>query len=130
MKSGSKVGLPSILYDRAVAKHLQPRPAAFVDELSAAGLRHPPESGLPATHGCCLAVASHSARSKIPVRSSGRSDCSYAERVALDLDYSTRWSLSRDLSILIRTVLEVLPIMLDRMRRIQLQRGSCGRPLG
>ena len=39
---------------------------------------------------------------------SGRSDCSYAERVALDLDYSTRWSLSRDLSILIRTVPAVL----------------------
>ncbi|EHP91084.1 hypothetical protein [Methylorubrum extorquens] len=26
--------------------------------------------------------------------------------------------------------LELLPIMLDRMRRIQLQRGSCDRPLG
>ena len=39
---------------------------------------------------------------------SGRSDCSYAERVALDLDYSTQWSLSRDLSILIRTVPAVL----------------------
>ena len=28
------------------------------------------------------------------------------------------------------TGLELLPIMLDRMRRIQLQRGSCDRPLG
>ncbi len=28
------------------------------------------------------------------------------------------------------TTLELLPIMLDRMRRIQLQRGSCDRPLG
>ena len=39
---------------------------------------------------------------------SGRSDCSYAERVALDLDYSTRWSLARDLLILLRTVPAVL----------------------
>ena len=39
---------------------------------------------------------------------SGRSDCSYAERVALDLDYASRWSLSRDLSILLRTIPAVL----------------------
>lgn len=39
---------------------------------------------------------------------SGRSNCSYAERVALDLDYSTRWSITRDLSILLRTVPAVL----------------------
>ncbi|WP_244478340.1 MULTISPECIES: sugar transferase [unclassified Methylobacterium] len=39
---------------------------------------------------------------------SGRSDCSYAERVALDLDYATRWSFSRDMAILLRTVPTVL----------------------
>ena len=39
---------------------------------------------------------------------SGRSDCSYAERVALDLDYATRWSFSRDIAILLRTVPTVL----------------------
>ncbi|MGC5778746.1 sugar transferase [Methylobacterium sp. NFXW15] len=35
---------------------------------------------------------------------SGRSDTTYAERVALDLDYAARWSLRRDLTILIKTV--------------------------
>ena len=39
---------------------------------------------------------------------SGRSDCSYAERVALDLDYATRWSFSRDISIMLRTIPAVL----------------------
>ena len=39
---------------------------------------------------------------------SGRSDTSYAERVALDLDYASRWSLRRDLAILLRTVPAVL----------------------
>ena len=39
---------------------------------------------------------------------SGRSDCSYAERVALDLDYATRWSFSRDVSIMLRTIPAVL----------------------
>ena len=39
---------------------------------------------------------------------SGRSDCTYAERVALDLQYATQWRLSRDLSILVRTVPAVL----------------------
>ncbi|MFC6788971.1 sugar transferase [Methylobacterium komagatae] len=35
---------------------------------------------------------------------SGRSDTTYAERVALDLDYAARWSLRRDLTILFKTV--------------------------
>ena len=35
---------------------------------------------------------------------SGRSDTTYEERVALDLDYATRWSFTRDLVILVRTV--------------------------
>ena len=39
---------------------------------------------------------------------SGRSDCTYAERVALDLDYATRWSLSRDIAIMLRTIPAVL----------------------
>ena len=39
---------------------------------------------------------------------SGRSDTTYAERVALDLDYATRWSLRRDLAILLRTIPAVL----------------------
>jgi len=39
---------------------------------------------------------------------SGRSDCSYAERVALDLDYATQWSLSRDVAIMLRTIPAVL----------------------
>ncbi|CAO4167737.1 Bacterial sugar transferase domain-containing protein [Methylorubrum aminovorans] len=39
---------------------------------------------------------------------SGRSDCTYAERVALDLQYATQWRLSQDLSILVRTVPAVL----------------------
>ncbi|SFM75704.1 exopolysaccharide production protein ExoY [Methylobacterium pseudosasicola] len=39
---------------------------------------------------------------------SGRSDTTYAERVALDLDYASRWSLRRDLSIMLRTVPAVL----------------------
>ena len=59
--------------DRSLAEHLQPRPAAFVARLSAAGARHLPGSGLPATHGSGHAVTSHSARSKIPVRSAGKS---------------------------------------------------------
>ena len=39
---------------------------------------------------------------------SGRSDCTYAERVAMDLEYATQWRFSRDLSILVRTVPAVL----------------------
>jgi exopolysaccharide production protein ExoY len=39
---------------------------------------------------------------------SGRSDTTYAERVALDLDYAGRWSLRRDLAIMLRTVPAVL----------------------
>ncbi|WP_408902970.1 sugar transferase [Methylobacterium radiotolerans] len=39
---------------------------------------------------------------------SGRSDTTYAERVALDLDYATRWSLRRDLAIMLRTIPAVL----------------------
>lgn len=39
---------------------------------------------------------------------SGRSDTSYAERVALDLDYASRWSLRRDIVIILRTVPAVL----------------------
>ena len=39
---------------------------------------------------------------------SGRSDCSYAERVALDLDYASRWSFSRDIAIMLRTIPAVL----------------------
>ncbi|ONF49513.1 hypothetical protein RSM1_08715 [Methylobacterium radiotolerans] len=39
---------------------------------------------------------------------SGRSDTTYAERVALDLDYATRWTLHRDLAIILRTVPAVL----------------------
>ena len=35
---------------------------------------------------------------------SGRSDTTYAERVSLDLDYAARWSLRRDLTILLKTV--------------------------
>jgi exopolysaccharide production protein ExoY len=39
---------------------------------------------------------------------SGRSDTTYAERVALDLDYATRWSLRRDLAIMLQTIPAVL----------------------
>ena len=39
---------------------------------------------------------------------SGRSDTSYSERVALDLDYASRWSLRRDIAIMLRTVPAVL----------------------
>lgn len=39
---------------------------------------------------------------------SGRSDTSYAERVALDLDYARSWSLRRDIVIILRTVPAVL----------------------
>jgi len=39
---------------------------------------------------------------------SGRSDTTYAERVALDLDYASRWSLRRDFAILLRTLPAVL----------------------
>jgi len=39
---------------------------------------------------------------------SGRSDTTYAERVALDLDYATLWTLHRDLAIMLRTVPAVL----------------------
>lgn len=45
---------------------------------------------------------------------SGRSDTTYEERVALDLDYATRWSLQRDIAILARTIPAVFA-----------QRGSC-----
>lgn len=52
-----------------MAEHLQPCPAAFVAGLPAARACQLPGSGLPATHGLYHAVASHLARSKIPVRS-------------------------------------------------------------
>ena len=39
---------------------------------------------------------------------SGRSDTSYAERVALDLDYASRWRLRRDIAIMLRTIPAVL----------------------
>ena len=39
---------------------------------------------------------------------SGRSNTTYAERVALDLDYASRWSLYRDLAIMLRTIPAVL----------------------
>jgi exopolysaccharide production protein ExoY len=39
---------------------------------------------------------------------SGRSDTTYAERVALDLEYASRWSLRRDLAIILRTIPAVL----------------------
>jgi exopolysaccharide production protein ExoY len=39
---------------------------------------------------------------------SGRSDCSYAERVALDVAYAREWSFSRDVVIIVRTVPAVL----------------------
>ena len=39
---------------------------------------------------------------------SGRSNTTYAERVMLDLDYATRWSLRRDFAILMRTIPAVL----------------------
>ena len=39
---------------------------------------------------------------------SGRSDTTYAERAALDLDYATRWSLRRDLAMMLRTIPAVL----------------------
>jgi putative transposase len=54
--------------DRAVEEHLQPRPAAIVPGLPAACACQLPGSGLPATRGGGHAVASHSARSKIPIR--------------------------------------------------------------
>ncbi len=41
-------------------------------------------------------------------RSRGAATCTYAERVALDLDYATRWSLSRDIAIMLRTIPAVL----------------------
>lgn len=43
-----------------------------------------------------------------PWQVGGRSDASYAQRVQLDSDYVTNWSLARDLSILARTVPAVL----------------------
>ncbi|MGO4389218.1 sugar transferase [Microvirga sp. 2YAF29] len=45
---------------------------------------------------------------------SGRSDCSYDERVALDTAYVTDWSLSNDFIILVKTI----PVVLQ-------QHGSC-----
>ena len=39
---------------------------------------------------------------------SGRSDCSYTERVRYDVLYASRWSLMRDLAILLKTVPAVL----------------------
>lgn len=45
---------------------------------------------------------------------SGRSDCSYPERVALDVAYAKNWRLTTDLVIVFRTVPAVL-----------LRRGSC-----
>ncbi|RZT42327.1 Undecaprenyl-phosphate galactose phosphotransferase WbaP [Cupriavidus agavae] len=43
-----------------------------------------------------------------PWQVSGRNDTSYEDRVALDLDYVTHWSLARDIGILFRTVGVVL----------------------
>jgi exopolysaccharide production protein ExoY len=39
---------------------------------------------------------------------SGRSDCHYRQRVSLDTEYATRWSLIRDVWIVIRTIPAVL----------------------
>jgi lipopolysaccharide/colanic/teichoic acid biosynthesis glycosyltransferase len=39
---------------------------------------------------------------------SGRSELSYAERVALDCEYVNRWSLTRDFTILLRTFASVV----------------------
>jgi len=39
---------------------------------------------------------------------SGRSDLSFAERMALDLEYVDRWSLGLDLAILMRTLPAIL----------------------
>jgi len=39
---------------------------------------------------------------------SGRSDLSFGERMALDLEYVDRWSLGLDLAILVRTIPAVL----------------------
>ena len=39
---------------------------------------------------------------------SGRSDCTYDERVALDVDYVSRWSLPWDVAIMLRTAKVVL----------------------
>ena len=39
---------------------------------------------------------------------SGRSNCSYADRVGYDVEYVGRWSLLRDIEILVRTVRVVL----------------------
>ncbi len=55
-----------------MAEHIQPRPAALILGLSAARACQLPGSGLPATHGSGHPVASHSARSKIQVRSRSR----------------------------------------------------------
>lgn len=41
---------------------------------------------------------------------SGRSDTTYDERVALDTDYVTNWSVGRDVNIIVRTV----PVVLGR----------------
>jgi lipopolysaccharide/colanic/teichoic acid biosynthesis glycosyltransferase len=43
-----------------------------------------------------------------PWQISGRSDTTYATRVALDVDYATRPSLGRDIRILLRTPIAVL----------------------
>ncbi len=43
-----------------------------------------------------------------PVAGLGPLRHTYAERVALDLDYATRWSLRRDLAIMLRTIPAVL----------------------
>jgi exopolysaccharide production protein ExoY len=39
---------------------------------------------------------------------SGRSDTTYAERVALDVNYVTEWSFARDILIIVQTVPAVL----------------------
>ncbi len=39
-----------------------------------------------------------------PWQVSGRSDTSYRDRISLDRDYAMRWSLTRDLSILVLTI--------------------------
>ncbi len=37
----------------------------------------------------------------------GRSDCTYEERVSLDVDYVQNWSILRDFWIIARTVIVV-----------------------
>lgn len=63
--------------DQSLAEHPQPRPAPLILGLQTTRARELPRSGLPATHGRGHAVASHAARSKIPVRSLTRDEGSW-----------------------------------------------------